>query len=83
VRTIAISGLALARVLVGLAYAVLAILLLTAAVWLAFAGYVVFLVGFTKGALFLWAGACLALVTVGVTGALVPKYIRRIHPMEA
>lgn len=76
-RAVTISGTTLARVLILLAYALVCGLAVSLAVGLSFAGYVVFLIGSSRGALLFWGAAMVPLVGIGVLGTFLPEWIRR------
>jgi len=43
---------------------------------LAVSGYIVYCVGYTKGALAVWAVACCPLVLIGIVVTMVPDWLR-------
>ena len=66
----------LARTILLLGFALVAVCAVLMAAGLAFTGYLVFLMGLTKLALLFWACACGALVCLGVLGSYLPSWLR-------
>jgi hypothetical protein len=65
----------LARVLLVLAFVLLAVFCLWLAVFLGFTGYLFFLLGLHKFALACWAASCCSLVLLGIAGAFLPAWL--------
>lgn len=75
-RAVTISGVNLARTLVLLGYAVLVCFCVGMAAGLSITGYMLFMLGTQKYALFFFGAACLPLVLIGVVGSMLPGWLR-------
>lgn len=76
-RAVTITGTTLARVCILALYGLLVVISLALASGLAFAGYITFLAGADRLALFFWGMSCLPLVLLGVVGSLLPDWLRK------